>query len=137
MRRTRNILPRYFLAALPALLVASAQAFGAWHGPVGPYHDWFVRQMQEPPDGGPCCGDEEHFGGDGRYVDVRSRPDGQYEVFIREEGAWVVYPKSVNPAYANPTGQNVAWYVAYKVPDPSGVARWDVRWFCLRLAQGM
>ena len=137
VKRTALNVPLCLLSAAAIGAAILAPAHGAWHGPDGPYHQWFVGQMQEPPDLGPCCGDEEHYGGDGRYVDVKTLPGGQYEVFVREAGTWIVYPKTVNPSYPNPTGQNVAWYLAYKIPDSDGHAHWDVKWFCLRLAQGM
>lgn len=115
----------------------SPVAYAAYDGPPGPYHDWFVTQRQEQnPDCrgcgvAPCCGDEEHYGGDGRFVDVRPSAGGRYEVFVREAAQWMVYPLAVNPDYPNPTGQNIAWYIAYKIGD-----HWDVNWFCLRLASG-
>lgn len=123
------------------LLVLCAHAHARWNPltsgiseeDVSRYHDWFVSQMRAPeaPFPGPCCGDEEHYGGDGHYVDVRTLPNGHYEVFVKEAGAWMLYPFPVNPSYPNPTGENVAWYVAYRINDS-----WSVTWFCLRLAQG-
>src|SRR5579864_8500540 len=136
----RRILPKFplgLLAALSIFLMLLPRAFGSWQGPAGPFHEWFVKQMQEPPEMGPCCGDEEHYGGDGRYVDVRSLPSGQHEVFVKEAATWILYPKAVKADYPNPTGQNVAWYIAYRIPESDGAAHWEVRWFCLRLAQGM
>ena len=130
----------FAIAVFAAAMTLVSAARAEYKGPPGPYHDWFLAQRTEPeymgpnsrPLIGPCCGDEEHYGGDGRYVDVRSLPEGHYEVFVKEAGMWMLYPKPVNPDHDNPTGHNVAWYVAYKIED-----HWSVNWFCLRLAQGM
>ena len=108
-------------------------AMAAYSGPPGPYHQWFTTQMQEPPNQTtPCCGDEEHFGGDGHYVQVRSIGVDRYEVFVPELRQWILYPRTVDPTHPNPTGQNVAWYVIYNVGDQASIT-----WYCLRLAQGM
>lgn len=91
---------------------------------ISAYHDWFLAQKQET--GAPCCGDEEHYGGDGHYVNVR-RIGNVYQVFVKELGFYATYEGPVNPNHENPTGQNVAWYV---------VDGHDIRWYCLRLASG-
>ena len=133
------------IAALAIGLAVIPQCYGRWDPntsgisaeQISEFHDWFVTQLQEPDTverkRSPCCGDEENYGGDGRYVDVRSVGDGNYEVFVAELGQWVLYPKSVKPDYPNPTGRNVAWLYVYKTPT----GRQQVTWFCLRLAQGM
>lgn len=94
------------------------------------YSSWFVTQRQEESNIS-CCGDEEHAGGDGHYVDVRHIGD-TYQIFVRELGIWVIYPNAVNPSHKNPTGQNVAWY---KISRPKGSLP-TITWYCLRLAEG-
>ena len=119
--------PRAFIprGAIALLLVVTFPI--DYNGPPGPYSQWFKSQMQEPPNQTiSCCGDEEHFGGDGRYVDVRS-VGGYWEVFVREKNEWVLYPYPVNPEHSNPTGQNVAWY---RIDEDS------IIWYCLRLSGG-
>ena len=149
MRRALANLPLLLIAAFSVMFAAMPESFGRWDPAtsnisaqeVSQFHDWFVTQLQErdavelKPT--PCCGDEEHYGGDGRYVDVRSAGNGRYEVFVEELGQWVLYPKPVNPAHLNPTGQNVAWLKVYTIPDGVGGKTHQVIWFCLRLAQGM
>ena len=114
------------------------RAGAEWAGTPGPYSGWFKAQMQEPTAGehGPtsCCGDEENAGGDGRFVDVRSLGNGQYEVFIKEFNSWLLYPKPVNPNYPNPTGKNVVWIKLWINPINQQL---EINWFCLRLAQGV
>lgn len=124
-------------------VMAHQAAHAEWHGPVGPYHEWFLAQRQDVLDptvsgregaiinGGPCCGDEEHVGGDGHYVDVRSIGGGKYEVFVREVGQWVLFPLPVK-WHENPTGQNVAWYTI----TPGEHGQMTINWYCLRLAEG-
>lgn len=149
MRRILTDFPVCLVAALSIVLATMSQSFGHWDvrtsgisaEQVAEYHDWFVTQLQERDSveskPTPCCGDEEHYGGDGRYVDVRSVGDGKYEVFVTELARWVLYPKPVNPGYPNPTGRNVAWLYIYATPDGQGGKTQHVTWFCLRLAQGM
>jgi len=141
-------LPLSLLVALAIVFASVPQSFAHWDPDksgisaqeVAEFHTWFTTQLQEPnaierkPT--PCCGDEEHFGGDGRYVEVRSVGDGRYEVFVNEVGKWVLYPKRVNPDHLNPTGRNVAWLKVYDMPDGMGGTLHQIAWYCLRLAQG-
>ncbi len=149
MRRLISVLPLTVIGALALVLVAMSPSFGRWNPAtsgipaqeVSQFHDWFVSQQQERDPAelkpAPCCGDEEHYGGDGRYVKVRSVGNGHYEVFVDEVGQWVRYPKPVNPDHPNPTGRNVAWLKVYTMPDGDGGTTHQIIWFCLRLAQGM
>ena len=132
----RDINTAILVAALiAAFAIAMLASIAARAHPMDvPYHDWYVSQLRYPedssaPPASSCCGDTN---GDAREVDVRSLPNGHYEVFVPETQTWMLYPLAVNPDYVNPTGANIAWYIAYKIGD-----HWTVNFFCLRLAQGM
>lgn len=85
---------------------------------------WFLSQKQVNGVS-PCCGDEEHVGGDGHYVNVRNLGQG-YEVEI--DGVWVLYPLPIDKSYhSNPTGRNVVWYTK---------GEGYINFYCLRLAEG-
>lgn len=148
MKHVLADLPLPLLVALSLVFASMPPSFGRWDPDksgisaqqVAEFHSWFVTQLQEPDSierkPGPCCGDEEHYGGDGRYVEVRSVGNGRYEVFVAELGKWVLYPKQVNPDHPNPTGRNVAWLKIYNMPDGMGGSVHQIAWYCLRLAQG-